>query len=175
MATHSSILAWRIPWTSEHCGLQPMGLQRVGPDWSDLVCMPCFKEALTLLTLFTIMADEASELINSLFSPLAPDWEKHTCMPPPEGTGHWYTFFHQVECFSAPLHRAQANFLVCLWMSVQRPGSSSGEALSHFTFPFCHCPTQKLSFWMLLAMSFYKSPFLLIQACSFAECSWEHW
>ena len=30
MATHSSILTWRIPWTEEPCGLQPMGLQRVG-------------------------------------------------------------------------------------------------------------------------------------------------
>ena len=30
MATHSSILAWRIPWTGEPDGLQPMGSQRVG-------------------------------------------------------------------------------------------------------------------------------------------------
>ena len=30
MATHSSILAWRIPWTEEPGGLQFMGLQRVG-------------------------------------------------------------------------------------------------------------------------------------------------
>ena len=29
MATHSSILAWRIPWTEEPGGLQSMGLQRV--------------------------------------------------------------------------------------------------------------------------------------------------
>ena len=29
MATHSSILAWRIPWTEEPGGLQPRGLQRV--------------------------------------------------------------------------------------------------------------------------------------------------
>jgi len=29
MATHSSILAWRIPWTEEPCGLLSMGLQRV--------------------------------------------------------------------------------------------------------------------------------------------------
>ena len=28
MATHSSILVWRIPWTEEPGGLQPMGLQR---------------------------------------------------------------------------------------------------------------------------------------------------
>ena len=33
MATHSSILAWRIPWTQEPCGLQSMGSQRQGHDW----------------------------------------------------------------------------------------------------------------------------------------------
>ena len=33
MATHSSILAWRIPWTEEPGGLQSMGSQRVGGDW----------------------------------------------------------------------------------------------------------------------------------------------
>ena len=32
MATHSSILAWRIPWTEEPGGLQSMGSQRVGKD-----------------------------------------------------------------------------------------------------------------------------------------------
>ena len=32
MATHSSILAWRIPWTEEPGGLQSMMSQRVGPD-----------------------------------------------------------------------------------------------------------------------------------------------
>ena len=30
MATHSSILAWKIPWTEEPGGLQSMGSQRVG-------------------------------------------------------------------------------------------------------------------------------------------------
>ena len=33
IATHSSILAWRIPWMEEPGGLQSMGLQRVGHDW----------------------------------------------------------------------------------------------------------------------------------------------
>ena len=32
MATHSSILAWRIPWREEPGGLQSMGSQRVGHD-----------------------------------------------------------------------------------------------------------------------------------------------
>ena len=33
MATHSGILAWRIPWTEEPGGLQAMGSQRVRHDW----------------------------------------------------------------------------------------------------------------------------------------------
>ena len=37
MATHSSIIAWRIPWTEDSGGLQSIALQRVGHDWSDLV------------------------------------------------------------------------------------------------------------------------------------------
>jgi len=32
MATHSSILAWRTPWTEEPGGVQSMGSQRVGHD-----------------------------------------------------------------------------------------------------------------------------------------------
>ena len=32
MVDPSSILAWRIPWTEEHGGLQSMGLQRIGHD-----------------------------------------------------------------------------------------------------------------------------------------------
>ena len=34
MATHSSILAWRIPWTEEPGGLQSTRLQRVGHDFT---------------------------------------------------------------------------------------------------------------------------------------------
>ena len=36
MATHSSILVWRIPWTEEPGRLQSIGYQRVRQDWSDL-------------------------------------------------------------------------------------------------------------------------------------------
>ena len=39
MTTHSSILAWKIPWTEESGGLQSMGLQRVRHDWSDWACV----------------------------------------------------------------------------------------------------------------------------------------
>ena len=40
MATHSSILAWRIPWTEEPGGLQFTGSQRVGHDWATLLTSP---------------------------------------------------------------------------------------------------------------------------------------
>ena len=36
MATHSSVLAWRIPWMEKPGRLQSMGSHRIGHDWSDL-------------------------------------------------------------------------------------------------------------------------------------------
>ena len=43
MATHSSTLVWRIPWTEEPGGLQFMESQRVRHDWSDLAQHITFK------------------------------------------------------------------------------------------------------------------------------------
>ena len=34
MTTHSSIVAWKIPWTEEPGRLQSMGLQKVGHNWA---------------------------------------------------------------------------------------------------------------------------------------------
>ena len=55
MATHSSVLAWRIPGTGEPGGLPSMGLHRVRHDWSDLaaaaarvLCPGCSLEGLML-------------------------------------------------------------------------------------------------------------------------------
>ena len=47
MATHPSILAWRIPWTQEPGGPQSMWKQRVGHDWSDWARMPQMEKAHT--------------------------------------------------------------------------------------------------------------------------------
>ena len=38
MATHSSVLAWRIPWNEELGRLQSIGLQRTRHDWSYVAC-----------------------------------------------------------------------------------------------------------------------------------------
>ena len=47
MATHSSVLAWRIPGTGEPSGLPSMGLHRVGLDWSDLAAAAAARYFLT--------------------------------------------------------------------------------------------------------------------------------
>ena len=41
MATHSSVLAWRIPGMGEPGGLPPMGSCKVGHEWSDLAAAVC--------------------------------------------------------------------------------------------------------------------------------------
>ena len=43
MATHSSTLAWRIPWTEEPGRLESMGSQRVGHDKSNLAHMHTYR------------------------------------------------------------------------------------------------------------------------------------
>ena len=48
MATHSSVLAWRVPGTEEPGGLLSMGLHRVRHDWSDLAAAAA--AAISLLT-----------------------------------------------------------------------------------------------------------------------------
>ena len=45
MATHSSVLAWRIPGMAEPGGLPSMGSHRVGHDWSDLAAAAYYYRA----------------------------------------------------------------------------------------------------------------------------------
>ena len=49
MATHSSVLAWRIPGTGEPDGLASMGSHRVGHDWSDLAAAAAAAESMYYL------------------------------------------------------------------------------------------------------------------------------
>ena len=51
MATHSSVLAWRIPETVEPGGLPSMGSHRVGHDWSDLAAFVSYYESHVVLLL----------------------------------------------------------------------------------------------------------------------------
>ena len=68
MATHSSVLAWRIPGTAEPVGLPSMGSHRVGHDWSDLAAA-----AAALIVVFTVrLCLSLSHLLRSGFSLVCP-------------------------------------------------------------------------------------------------------
>ena len=69
MATHSSILAWGMPWTEEPGVLQPIGWQRVWHDWSDLACMHAYTHTHTYTyTLISSMFDPRCSLNSINFS-----------------------------------------------------------------------------------------------------------
>ena len=57
MATHSSILAWRIPWTEEPGRLQSMGSQRVGHDWATSIHFTGLLESVVAKALFKMMTE----------------------------------------------------------------------------------------------------------------------
>ena len=73
MATHSSILAWRIPWAEELGRLQPIVSQRVGHNWSDLAltyaCSYCH-----FVNCFGIVFVVLASSLPLLFSPLVIWW-----------------------------------------------------------------------------------------------------
>ena len=52
IVTHSSILAWRIPWTEESGRVQSMGSQRVGCGWATNTCTFTFKKREKLVSVF---------------------------------------------------------------------------------------------------------------------------
>ena len=62
-ATHSSILAWRIPWTEEPGGLQTTGSQRVGHNWSDLAHTQRFAQWYHLVRRFSTERDPVGDCI----------------------------------------------------------------------------------------------------------------
>ena len=49
MATHSSVLAWRVPGTGEPRGLPSMGSPRVGHDWSDLAAAAAAEQSTRII------------------------------------------------------------------------------------------------------------------------------
>ena len=71
MATHSSILSWRIPWTVEPGGLQSVGLQRVRREGSDLA-HTLFLILTKPLLFYTSFTGKEAEAQRSEFSGLRP-------------------------------------------------------------------------------------------------------
>ena len=68
MATHSSVLAWRIPGMGEPGGLLSMGLHRVRYDWSDLAALHISWSWLIMLSLIVIFIVVYSKISKQLRS-----------------------------------------------------------------------------------------------------------
>ena len=63
MATHSSVLAWRIPGMGEPGRLPSMGLHRVGHDWSDLAAVAAAFNKNQSVSLISIIKMTSAELM----------------------------------------------------------------------------------------------------------------
>ena len=66
MATHSSVVAWRIPWTEEHDGLQSMGSQRVRHDWETKHSTPLWVYSLSIFFLHSLSPLLSASRLNTL-------------------------------------------------------------------------------------------------------------
>ena len=62
MATHSSLLAWRMPWTEGPGGLQSMRSQRVEYDWAHMHSVTCMRYCMREAGV-TISGDKGSNLV----------------------------------------------------------------------------------------------------------------
>ena len=120
METHSSTLAWRIPWTEEPGGLQSTGSQRVGLDWGTLLLL-FFIINFTLFDSWRILSKLSHsgrlEVIFLEFSKLDFFWKL------------WLTYVHYI------LFQSQADFfyIVMGWMNAVQ------ELLKHFYVIFGKC------------------------------------
>ena len=91
MATHSSTIAWKIPWTEEPGGLQSMGSLRIGHDWA------------TSLSLFTFM-----------------HWRR-TCQPlqcsclenPRDGGAWWVAVYGVAQSRTWPKRLSSSSTYIC--------------------------------------------------------------
>ena len=79
MATHSSTLAWKIPWTEKPGRLPSMGSQRVGPDWMTSLhslYLPTKQDLLLLAATSTFILEDRSLLLRVPLS-LLPHLSRH--------------------------------------------------------------------------------------------------
>ena len=106
MATHSSVLAWRVPGTGEPDGLPPTGSHRVGHDWSDLaVAAMIWQVALAVKNPLT-NGGEVRDLRSTLGSGRSPGGghgnpPQCSCLENPMDRGAWWAAVHRVRHYLA--------------------------------------------------------------------------
>ena len=134
MATHSSVLAWRIPGTEEPSGLLSMGSHRVGHDWSDLAAAAAGTTPSSLLILihsvFIIVLWHRYIIILVLFTLFL--------------IGGW--LLYNMVSASAIQHESAISTHICLlsWTSAACPTPSQPSRLSQSTRLNSLLPMQQL-------------------------------
>ena len=91
MATHSSTLAWKIPWTEEPGRLRSMGSRRVGHDWA------------TSLSLFTFM-----------------HWRQYSCLENPRDGGAWWADVSGVAQSQTQLKQLSSSSIIYLILLMRK-------------------------------------------------------
>ena len=130
IAIHSSILAWRIPWTEEPDGLQSMGLHRVRPYWMTNTHFTFFREDHKVLFYVfcccccwtgTIASDYSTWCL-MYYEVVYPNWWEHIAFPAlrePQGFS-----FHRVYTdilISSPWRLKECHLQISQALSVQFP------------------------------------------------------
>ena len=127
MATHSSILACRVPWTEESGGLQDMGFQRVGHDWVSWARMHklfCTRSWNTWKSAIYNLGDWSNYLSLSIFLPLWNEHNSHSVLVPALG-----------RCNSHPVHYE-------VYITAQKPArhwESAKQSPLHILQRVCSC------------------------------------
>ena len=67
MATHSGVLAWRIPGTAESVGLPSMGSHKVGHDWSNLAAAAAEWNPMRMITIFCVWKISAYKYLGECY------------------------------------------------------------------------------------------------------------
>ena len=84
MAAHSSVLAWRNPWTEEPGGLLSTGSHRVRQDWSDLACVHALEKAMaahsSVLAWRNPWTEEPGGLLSTGSHRVRHDWSDLACV-----------------------------------------------------------------------------------------------
>ena len=138
MATHSSVLAWRIQGTGEPGGLLSMGSHRVGHDWSDLAAAFIRRTDAEAEAPILCPSDVKNWLIRK-DSDAGQDWrqqEKGMTEDEMVGWHHWLMDMHLSKLWELVMDSWKPSMLLSI--GSQRSGHDWVTELNYYSIPLYH-------------------------------------